>query len=103
MERLLYLLYSVLGTALYLTLLFFYPLLRSLHSRFGYGLGQRLGRYPVGIGQKVPGAQTLWVHASSVGEVQAAIILITELLQTGEGLHLILTCTTEQGNRMEPV
>jgi 3-deoxy-D-manno-octulosonic-acid transferase len=35
-----------------------------------------------------------------VGEAQAAIILIVELLRTGEELQIILTSTTEQGNRM---
>ncbi|MBV5317762.1 MAG: hypothetical protein JZU50_08125 [Desulfobulbaceae bacterium] len=100
MERLLHLLYRVLGIGLYLILLLFSPLLHALGGRYGYGLDQRLGRYPTRSGRKLSGWRTLWVHASSVGEAQAAIILITELLKTGEDLHIILTATTEQGNKM---
>jgi len=97
---LLHLLYRSLGTSLYLILQFFLPLLRFLGGRYGYGLEQRLGGYPKNAGSKMPGFRTVWVHASSVGEAQAAIILITELLQTGKDLQVVLTATTEQGNKM---
>lgn len=100
MERLLHLLYSALGTGLYLILLPLFPLRRFLGGRYGYGLGQRLGRYAESFDTPAPGCRTVWVHASSVGEAQAAIILIVELLRTGEDLQIILTSTTEQGNRM---
>jgi len=97
---LLHLLYRSLGTGFYLILLLVSPLLRSWGSRYGYGLEQRLGRYPPGAGDTVPGCPTVWVHASSVGEAQAAIILILELLNTGAGCTCILTATTEQGNKL---
>ena len=42
----------------------------------------------------------LWLHASSVGEVQAAILLIGELQRTEPNLRLVLTSMTEQGNRL---
>jgi 3-deoxy-D-manno-octulosonic-acid transferase len=100
LERLLHLLYSGLGTFLYLILLLFLPLVRLSGGRYGYGLEQRLGWYAKSIGKAAPGSRTVWLHASSVGEVQAAIVLITELLRTGEGLRIILTSTTEQGNRL---
>lgn len=100
MERLLYLLYSTFGTGLYLILLLLLPLARFLSGRFGYGLEQRLGRYVESGGPTIRGSRTVWIHASSVGEAQAAIILITELLRTGGGLRIILTSTTEQGNKM---
>ena len=97
----LHLLYSALGTGLYLIMLLFSPLIRYLGGRYGYGLEQRLGRYVIeSVGKAAPGCKTLWVHASSVGEAQAAIILIVELLRIGEALQIILTSTTEQGNRM---
>lgn len=96
----LYLLYSALGTGVYLLLLLFSPLLQALGGRKGYGLGQRLGWYPRNIGNRMAGHRTVWIHASSVGEAQAAIILIFELLRTGERIQVILTSTTEQGNKM---
>jgi len=97
---LLYLLYSTIGTGLYLILWLFLPLARFLGGRYGYGLEQRLGRYAESGGTAMPGSRTVWIHASSVGEAQAAIILVTELLKAGGGLRIILTSTTEQGNKM---
>jgi len=97
---LLHLLYRFLGTGLYLILLLLSPLLRSRSGRYGYGLEQRLGRYPQGAGVAAPRCPTVWIHASSVGEAQAAIILILELLKTGAGWTFILTATTEQGNKL---
>jgi len=95
-----YLLYRVLGTGLYLLLLLFSPLIRCWGGRYGYGLEQRFGWYPDIAGNKTAGCRTVWIHASSVGEAQAAIILITELLKTGSELQIILTSATEQGNRL---
>jgi 3-deoxy-D-manno-octulosonic-acid transferase len=100
LARLLYLLYSALGTCLYLILLFFFPLIRLWGGRIGYGLEQRLGRYTGLQGNKTSGQRNLWIHASSVGEAQAAMILITELLHTLQGVQVILTSSTEQGNRV---
>ncbi len=96
----LHLLYSALATGLYWILLFFSPLARFLGGRCGYGLEQRFGRYPDLAVNKIPGCRIVWIHASSVGEAQAAIILVIELLRTGEDLQIILTSTTEQGNRV---
>jgi 3-deoxy-D-manno-octulosonic-acid transferase len=85
---------------LYLLLLLFSPLIRCWGGRYGYGLEQRFGWYPDIAGNKIAGCRTVWIHASSVGEAQAAIILIIELLRTGKELQIILTSATEQGNRV---
>lgn len=95
-----YLLYSVLGTGLYLLLLLFSPLVRFWGGRYGYGLEQRFGWYPDIAGRKIAGCRTVWIHASSVGEAQAAIVLVIELLKAGEELQIVLTSATEQGNRV---
>ncbi len=100
MDRLLYLLYSALGTCLYLIVLLFFPLIRLWGGRIGYGLEQRLGRYTDLQGSKTSGQRIIWIHASSVGEAQAAMILIAELLHSIQGLQVILTSSTEQGNRV---
>ncbi|HEY5020219.1 MAG TPA: lipid IV(A) 3-deoxy-D-manno-octulosonic acid transferase [Steroidobacteraceae bacterium] len=39
----------------------------------------------------------IWVHAVSVGEVQAAVILITALRERHHGLEITLTCATPTG------
>lgn len=100
MEKLLYLLYSALGTGLYALLVLVWPLLRLVGGRFGYELGQRLGRYPGWITVERTGDLTLWIHASSVGETQAALILIDALLGGNDAPRIFLTSTTEQGHRM---
>lgn len=54
--------------------------------------GERLGFYPEGLG-----AAELWVHAVSLGEVQAAFPLITALLERHPGLGVVVTTTTPTG------
>jgi 3-deoxy-D-manno-octulosonic-acid transferase len=97
---LLYLLYSTLGYALYAFLVLLLPLARFLGKRYGYGFEQRLGRYRSAIRPDASSAPLLWIHASSVGEVQAAIILIQALLRTGSAVQIVLSSTTEQGQKM---
>lgn len=92
------LLYSAVGTVLHLTLALFRPLVELLGGRWAYGLAERLGRYPqVATG---PGERVLWLHASSVGEVQAALVLLDDLTRSCPGLRVVLTTTTEQGHRL---
>lgn len=55
--------------------------------------GERFGRIP-----PLPGdQQTLWIHAVSVGEVQAAVPLVRALRSSGRDLHIIVTTTTPTG------
>ena len=92
------LLYSAVGTVLHLTLVLFRPLVELLGGRWAYGLAERLGRYPqVATG---PGERVLWLHAASVGEVQAALVLLDDLTRSCPGLRVVLTTTTEQGHRL---
>jgi 3-deoxy-D-manno-octulosonic-acid transferase len=56
---------------------------RGGSARFGYGT-----RRPAG---------GIWVHAVSVGEVQAAAVLIAALRERIPGLELTLTCATPTG------
>ena len=56
------------------------------------GFSQRFGFGPV-----VQGGRSIWVHAVSVGEVQAAAPLIEALLQRFPAVPLVLTTTTPTG------
>ena len=100
MGALLHQLYSGLGVGAYLLLQLLRPLIEVVGGRFAYGFSQRLGRYPQDLCVERSPYRTLWLHASSVGEVQAAIVLVTELLGTGAALKLVVTSTTEQGHRL---
>ena len=95
-----HLLYSGLGIGLHLILSLLRKLIEALGGRFAYGLGQRLGNYPPELDRSGEQGRLLWLHASSVGEIQAAILLVEELQRTNPDLRLVLTSMTEQGNRL---
>src|SRR5579862_9636962 len=67
-------------------------LLRGLQDReYWRGWAQRFGAVPARSGGG------LWVHAVSVGEVQAAVILIEALRARDARLDIALTCATPTG------
>lgn len=70
----------------------------SAPGRVVYRYGERLGLYEVGSLPDVAG--TVWVHAASVGEVQAALILLAALAEKYERHRFVLTCTTKQGHEL---
>lgn len=67
-------------------------LLRGMREReYWRGWPQRFG-----FGPTQPG-NGIWIHAVSVGEVQAAVILIEALREREPGTDLCLTCATPTG------
>lgn len=67
-------------------------LLRGLRDRSGpIDIAARFG-----YGRKLAG-ERIWLHAVSVGEVQAAQPLIKELLRRQQSVAITLTCTTPTG------
>jgi 3-deoxy-D-manno-octulosonic-acid transferase len=73
-----------------------YLLYRCVAGRGLHGLGQRLG-FLSDIDTGTDRALRIWLHASSVGEVQAAKALLQELKKTVPAAVCILTVMTEQG------
>lgn len=71
---------------------------RGLKERgYWHGLGERLGYGPA-IGSGAPGGLgTVWIHAASVGEVQAAQALARALASQVPSAPLIITTTTPAG------
>lgn len=62
--------------------------------RYRQRIGERLGYY-----RDIPPAPaTLWIHAVSVGECEAAFPLIRSLLDRQPGLTLLVTCATPTGS-----
>ena len=98
-HKVLYRFYAIVGTVFFVLFRPFAPLAHVLGPRFAYGLAERMGRYQ-NSGRTYPGVgKRIWLHAASVGEVQAAVNLIDELEGQGEQ-HFFLTVTTEQGHRV---
>ena len=83
-----------------------YWLVRMLSSgRYRAGLGQRLGRVPAEVREaaraaRAQGREVVWVHAVSVGEVLAAVGLAGELARTRPGQVVVISTTTEAGQRV---
>ncbi|MCI5193216.1 MAG: hypothetical protein D3915_08800 [Candidatus Electrothrix sp. AU1_5] len=97
----LYTLYRITGAVFYPLLVMLLPFFERFLPK--WNLNQRVGRY--GRYQDVYQAGTaskknstlLWIHAASVGEVQAARPLITLLLARLPAAAIFLTTTTRQG------
>jgi 3-deoxy-D-manno-octulosonic-acid transferase len=62
-------------------------------NRYKTGWRQRLGY----IGRKSPGGKCLWIHAVSVGEINAARTLIDALEQALPGYEIVISSTTDTG------
>ncbi len=97
--KVLYRFYAIVGTVIFVLFRPFAPLVHVLGPRFAYGLAERMGRYQNSARTYLGAGKRIWLHAASVGEVQAAVNLIGELEGQGEQ-HFFLTVTTEQGHRV---
>lgn len=81
------------------------PLISALPRRIAYNFFQRLGLYGRdGLVNASSPSETdkpvIWVHAASVGEMQAAILLVTTLQQRFDGYRFVLSATTKQGSQL---
>jgi len=91
--------YHACGAAVLGLLLLFAPFVPALRR----GLAERFGRVPADW-WPTPGAgavaETIWVHAASVGEVRAAIPLVGELLRLRPAARVIVSTFTASGRRI---
>lgn len=68
-----------------------YRLIR--HNRYRAGWAQRLGR----ISRRNPAKKCLWLHAVSVGEVNAASTVLDELQRKFDDYEVVVSTTTDTG------
>ena len=68
-----------------------YRLIR--HNRYRKGWAQRLGR----ITRKTPQKKCIWLHAVSVGEVNAATTVVKELRHKFTDYEIVVSTTTDTG------
>jgi 3-deoxy-D-manno-octulosonic-acid transferase len=78
-------------TALALSPMAIYRAVR--HNRYRKGWAQRLGK----IDRKDPTKKCIWLHAVSVGEVNAATTLIAELEKRFTDYEIVISTTTDTG------
>jgi 3-deoxy-D-manno-octulosonic-acid transferase len=63
------------------------------HKRYRAGWGQRFGK----IIRKSPAKKCIWIHAVSVGEVNAAKTIIKELKNIHSDFEIVVSTTTDTG------
>jgi 3-deoxy-D-manno-octulosonic-acid transferase len=74
------------------------PFVFLLGDRFSKGLGQRLGFYPATVTTVLSHSRPIWIHAASVGEVDAASRLSHELRKRLPSCKVLLSTFTATGN-----
>lgn len=75
-------------------------MLPKLRNKYTEGYDERCGRYDEKKLNMLSAGRPLWVHAVSVGEVQAAVPLICAARDDGWVYPIILSTTTETGKAM---
>ncbi len=96
-----YTVYRVLITIFFfLVLLPVLPLILLFGSKYRYKFRQRLAEYPLIIPPADPNRKVVWIHAASVGEMQAAKALIQELSDRDIEVEFVVTTMTSQGHRV---
>ena len=63
------------------------------HKRYLAGWGQRLGK----IHRKKPGQKCIWLHAVSVGEVNATKTIVKEFEDKFSDFEVVISTTTDTG------
>ncbi len=96
----LYWIYGFLGTIFFPLLIPLLALAALIRPGLGHGLGQRLGNIKRVCADHGHQTVILWIHAASVGEVQAAHALIVELTTRAANILFVVTTMTEQGRRV---
>src|SRR3990167_3172573 len=70
------------------------------HKKYRSGLKQRFGILPADLLQSLKNQRVLWIHAVSVGEVQAAVPLIKRLAEDNPHYKVLVTTTTHTGQQV---
>jgi 3-deoxy-D-manno-octulosonic-acid transferase len=95
-KTVLYGLYRMLGTVVHVLLLLITPLLKRLIP--DWDIESRLGRMPEI--ERADQELLIWIHAASIGEVQAARALMATLIDRQCGCRFFLTTMTRQGREV---
>ena len=93
-----YVLYTVLMVAFYAVMSPYLIYQAVRHRKYVRSLPQRLGYLPVSF--NLDGAESIWIHAVSVGEVLIARALLPQLRERYPKLRIFLSTTTMTGQQI---
>jgi len=96
----LYWIYMVFTSGLFLLLFPFFLLYTSITGRYRHHLRERLGFIPFGAVKRLTGRPRIWIHAVSLGEVKVAGSIIEALRHIIPGCSIIISSTTEHGRNL---
>ena len=96
----LYWVYMVFTSLLFLILLPFFLLYTRITGRYRHHLGERLGFIPFGAVKRLGGRPRIWIHAVSLGEVKVAASIITALKRVMPSCSIIISSMTEHGRNL---
>ncbi|MCX5822503.1 MAG: 3-deoxy-D-manno-octulosonic acid transferase [Deltaproteobacteria bacterium] len=71
-----------------------------LTGKYRRSFGPKFGRLTTGVVSRMVGTPRIWVHAVSVGEVTAAVPIVTALRSRFPGACIVLSTSTETGQEM---
>src|SRR6059036_268862 len=94
-----YLLYSSLLAIGFLISIPYWAFQMLRHGKYGSGLGERLGRVASRLKVQQLGS-AIWLHAVSVGEVQAVTELVSGLRQKFPQHRVVISTTTATGQKL---
>jgi len=96
-----YFAYTVLMTVAAVLLLPYFAVRGVRQGKYWKSLRQRLGHLPAAVAQRNPRRPgAVWIHAVSVGEAFAALPLARRLKQRFPGRRLVVSTTTDTGQRL---
>jgi 3-deoxy-D-manno-octulosonic-acid transferase len=100
MKSILYGVYTLLGSGLFVSGFPAFYLYSRLAGRYGKDLKERLGFIPPELTEKLGGSPRIWLHAVSLGEVGAAAPIIKALKNLVPGCSVLVSTTTEHGREL---
>jgi len=96
----LYWIYMVFTSGLFLLLFPFFLLYTRLTGHYSHHLRERLGFIPLEAVKRLTGRPRIWIHAVSLGEVKVAGSIIGALRHIMPGCSIIISSMTEHGRNL---
>lgn len=97
MNRFIYTAYVGLASGLFLSCIAPFWMYTRISGRHRNGFRERLGLVPRGLAEYLTGSPRIWIHAASLGEINAAAAIVDVLKRLVPGCSVVVSTTTEHG------